>query len=135
MTPDTLNIALRHAIQNDTPKPHLIDDVIIHVVKPPLLIDALIQHTMVIFVLSGEQEMFLGEYCYTVQAGDVFFVPFHLPLKVHFKLDKRPQFLTLNLILDEHWLMSIIQKTKQKHKKHSHRAWRLSKSASPPKTA
>ncbi|WP_416192560.1 helix-turn-helix domain-containing protein [Neisseria sp. CCUG12390] len=110
MTPNTLNTLLRHAGQHDKLKPSAIENISINVAKPPILVDTLAEHTLLAFILSGEQEIFLGEQCYAVQAGDVLFVPFNMPIKVQFKLDKRPQFVSLNLALDEKWLGEIIQK-------------------------
>lgn len=114
MTPNTLATVLRVADRYNEDCPTAIKNLICAVIKPPLSVDVLTEHTAVSFILSGMQTMTMGQKRHQLQAGQVYFIPFKLPVKTEFCFDKRPQFVAVSLVLDPDWLSDILHKTPSK---------------------
>ncbi|WP_018651128.1 AraC family transcriptional regulator [Actinobacillus capsulatus] len=89
----------------------VIDDLMITALKPPTFFSDLTDRTFVSFIISGMQEVMLGEQKFLMQAGDMYFMPFKLPVSLTYRIiDKRPQFLALTLALNEQVIVETVQK-------------------------
>ncbi|WP_416190208.1 helix-turn-helix domain-containing protein [Neisseria sp. CCUG17229] len=83
----------------------------LHATKPSVEIDLISEYTTVTFILSGEQNMRLGDRSFIAGGGNMLFIPFQLPISTRFLPHAQAQFTGVSLVLDEQWLADIAART------------------------
>ncbi|MRN38873.1 hypothetical protein CRG49_009975 [Neisseria sp. N95_16] len=87
------------------------EGIMVHATEPPVEIDVISEYTTVTFILSGEQNMRLGDRSFIARGGDMLFIPFQLPISTRFLPHAHAQFTGVSLVLDEQWLADIAAQT------------------------